>query len=193
MTEERQSWPSEVFDRLYARDPDPWGFHTSPYEREKYAATLAALPSRRFGSAFEVGCSIGVLTRQLAPRCDALLAVDVAEAALAAARDACAGLEHVQLRRLRIPAEWPQGKFDLILLSEVLYFLGPDDLAASARLAAASLSPGGVALLVNWTGPTNSPTTGDEAADTFIAEARLTPALQRREAQYRLDLLRHAP
>ena len=75
----------------------------------------------------------------------------------------------------------------------MLYFLGPDDLAASARLAAASLSAGGVALLVNWIGPTNSPTTGDEAADTFIAEARLTPALQRREARYRLDLLCHAP
>ena len=185
-----QSWPPEVFDRLYARDPDPWGFHTSQYERDKYAATLAALPPGRFAAAFEVGCSIGVLTRQLAARCDALLAVDVAEAALAAARDHCAGLERVQFRRLRVPVEWPAGRFDLIVLSEVLYFLGPEDLAATARCAVASLSPGGLALLVNWTGPTNSPSTGDAAARRFIAASGLTPTLHRRDAQYRLDLLR---
>ena len=190
MAELPPSWPPEVFDRLYARDPDPWGFHTSQYERDKYAATLAALPPGRFAAGFEVGCSIGVLTRQLAARCDTLLAVDVAEAALAAARDNCAGLRHVGFRRLRIPREWPLGRFDLIVLSEVLYFLGPEDLAATARCAVASLAPGGVALLVNWTGPTNSPCTGDEAAERFIAGAALTPALQRREARYRLDLLR---
>ena len=171
MTEDRNSWPPEVFDKLYARDPDPWRFHTSQYERDKYAATLAALPPGQFAAGFEVGCSIGVLTRLLARRCDALLAVDVSEAALAAARDSCAGLGHVDIRRLHVPAEWPSATFDLIVLSEVLYFLGPEDLAATARLAAASLAPGGVALLVNWTGPTNSPCTGDEAAQRFIAEA----------------------
>ena len=190
MTEDRASWPPEVFDGLYARDPDPWDFHTSRYEREKYAATLAALPPGRFASGFEVGCSIGVLTRMLAPRCDTLLAADVSEAALAAARDGCAGLEHVDIRRLHIPAEWPTRPFDLIVLSEVLYFLGPEDLAATARLAATSLAPEGVALLVNWTGPTNCPCTGDEAAQTFMAASGLTPARQLREAQYRLDLLR---
>lgn len=194
MTADPESWPPEVFERLYARDPDPWGFHTSPYERDKYAATLAALPPGRFAAGFEVGCSIGVLTRQLARRCDSLLSVDVSEQALAAAREHCAGLEvgsgYVDICRLRVPAEWPSGRFDLIVLSEVLYFLGPEDLAATARLAAASLTPGGVALLVNWTGPTNSPCTGDEAAQRFMDAAGLTPALQRREAQYRLDLLR---
>ncbi len=73
------------FDALYAADPDPWQFATSAYEREKYDATLAALPTR-IGSAFEIGCSIGILTRRLAERCNTLLAVDVAKAALAAAR-----------------------------------------------------------------------------------------------------------
>lgn len=187
---DRSSWGPEVFDRLYARDPDPWNFHSSQYERDKYAATLAALPPGRFANGFEVGCSIGVLTRMLAQRCGELLSVDVSEQALAAARANCAGLRHVDFRRLHIPAEWPPGSFDLVVLSEVLYFLGPGDLAATARLAAASLTPGGVALLVNWTGPTNSPSTGDEAAQRFMAAAGLTPATQRREAQYRLDLLR---
>ena len=76
----------EYFERLYAQSADPWDFEASPYEAAKYAATLAALPRPRYANAFELGCSIGVLTRALAPRCERLLATDVSEAALAQAR-----------------------------------------------------------------------------------------------------------
>jgi SAM-dependent methyltransferase len=186
-----QSWSPETFDRLYAADPDPWRFATSQYEREKYAATLAALGNRRFAAAFEVGCSIGVFTCLLAPRCETLLAVDVAETALAAARRRGAGLPSVRIERLRIPDEWPEGAFDLIVLSEVLYFLGSTDIARTAQCVAAALRPGGLALLVNWTGPTDTPCTGDEAAALFIAAA--APDLRSLRnvtgATYRLDLL----
>jgi cyclopropane fatty-acyl-phospholipid synthase-like methyltransferase len=186
-----QSWSPETFDRLYAADPDPWRFATSQYEREKYAATLAALGNRRFVAALEVGCSIGVFTRLLAPRCRTLLAVDVAEAALAAARRRCAGLPGVRIERRRIPDEWPEGGFDLIVLSEVLYFLGSADIARTARCVATALHPGGLALLVNWTGATDTPCTGDEAAELFIAAA--APELRSSQrvtgATYRLDLL----
>ncbi len=82
MSGEAPFTPPEYFEQLYVRDPDPWRFATSGYERDKYAATLAALPNRRFASGFEVGCSIGVLTRQLAERCDALLAADGSPTAL---------------------------------------------------------------------------------------------------------------
>ena len=89
MSRRTESIEPAYFDALYAADPDPWRFASSDYEREKYAATLDALPPRRFAAALEVGCSIGVLTRQLAARCDTLLALDVAEAALAQARARC--------------------------------------------------------------------------------------------------------
>ncbi len=69
------SLPPRYFDDLYAHDPDPWQFETSAYEAAKYDATLDALPIERFASALEVGCSIGVLTARLAPRCDELLAI----------------------------------------------------------------------------------------------------------------------
>ena len=115
---------AEYFERLYAHDPDPWRFASSEYERDKYTATLAALPPRRFARAFEIGCSIGVLTRHLAERCDALLGADVAEGALAQARERCAGLFHVKLSRMVVPQDWPDGRFDLIVFSEVLYYLG---------------------------------------------------------------------
>jgi cyclopropane fatty-acyl-phospholipid synthase-like methyltransferase len=177
------------FDALYAVDPDPWQFATSAYERQKYDATLAALPAR-IGSAFEIGCSIGVLTRRLAERCDTLLAVDLAKVALVAARRRCAGQANVTIARMQIPREWPAARFDAILFSEVLYYLASDDLIHTAARARASITPGGYALLVHYTLPTDYPASGDAAADGFIAASGLAPILQQRAAQYRLDLLR---
>lgn len=181
----------EHFDRLYASDPDPWKFATSAYERDKYAATLAALSRPRFARAFEVGCSIGVLTRQLAARCDAILAVDVADAALQAAAARCQDRPHVQFARMVVPQDWPPGAFDLILFSEVLYYLDDAQRATAARLSLQSLSPGGAMVLVNWHGPTDGFCTGDDAAEGMIAACApaLRPVTQRRAEQYRLDVL----
>ena len=80
------SLPPSFFDAIYAEAPDPWSFATSDYEAGKYAVTVATLPRAQYASALEIGCSIGVLTELLAPRCDALLSVDVAERALNQAR-----------------------------------------------------------------------------------------------------------
>ena len=176
------------FERLYAGDPDPWRFATSDYERDKYAATMGALPNRRFASGFEVGCSIGVLTKQLADRCDRLLGVDVSDIALDQARQRCPGVvfENMDLR-----SAWPPGQFDLILFSEVLYYLGLDGIRRAAAHTVSSLAPGGVVGLVNWFGPTDGACTGDEAAELFISASasRLCPTTQVRAEKYRLDVL----
>lgn len=189
-----QSWTAEVFDRLYARDPDPWRFETSPYEQGKYADTLAHLEGIRFRSALELGCSIGVLSRRLAARCERLLSLDLAEAALERARLHCAGLDHVSFRRATLPGDWPEGAFDLVLISEMLYFLAPDDIARLARHCADAALPACTILLVNWTGPTDTPTTGDQAAGLFQAALRgeaagFTANASLRRDGYRLDRL----
>jgi len=184
----KPSLPASYFDALYASDPDPWRFASSDYERDKYAATMAALPPGRFDRGFEIGCSIGVLTRQLAARCQSLLSVDIAEAALAQARARCTDLPNVELCRMQIPQDWPEGQFDLILISEVLYYLSAEDLARTAERAAAALAPGGALLLVHYTLPTDYPATGDAASEAFIARTA-PPAFQRREPGYRLDLI----
>jgi len=183
--------PDDYFEALYSADRDPWLFETSGYERDKYAATLAAIGTARIGRAWEVGCSIGVFTRALAPQCDSLLAVDVAESALAQARDRCAGIQQVTLRRMRIPEEWPSGFFDLIVFSEVLYYLVPADIRTAAWRSMVSLSPGGRIMLVHWTGETNYPVTGDEAATLFRETCghRLRVRRQDRHDAYRLDVL----
>ena len=191
MTELTYASPG-YFEQLYTRDPDPWRFATSDYEREKYAATLAALPPGRFARAFEVGCSIGVLTRELAPLCDGLLAAEISETALRQAEARCRDQPWVEFAAMAVPDEWPEGAFNLVLFSEVLYYLGIDGIRTAAGRTLDSLAPGGTVVLVNWHGPTDGACTGDEAADLFISDCRprLVPTLQKRAEKYRLDVLR---
>lgn len=185
------SIPRDYFDERYASDPDPWRFETSGYERAKYDATLAALSHARYASALEIGCSIGVLTEKLAQRCEALIALDVAEAALDRARERCRELGNVAFVRGQIPGDWPDGSFDLILLSEVVYYLDAADVGRLVRRVRDSLKPGGDVVLVHWTGETHYPLSGDEAAELFIAQAAELATTTARTDAYRLDVLRH--
>ncbi|WP_375409185.1 class I SAM-dependent DNA methyltransferase [uncultured Methylobacterium sp.] len=183
--------PADYFANLYASNPDPWGFATSSYEHEKYDATLASLPRETYGSALEIGCSIGVLTQRLAQCCTRLLALDVAPSALDTARARCADLAHVRFEQAAIPSQWPEGRFDLIVLSEVLYFLSHDDIAASVALMRAAFEPGGHLLLVHWLGETHYPLTGDEAAEAVVklGDGWLDVVHQERAPLYRIDVL----
>jgi SAM-dependent methyltransferase len=187
----KRSRSAEHFKRLYHDNPDPWNFKTSAYEQQKYEATLAALGNRRFEMALEVGCSIGILTRRLASRCNRLIGVDFVPDAVAMARARCAPLPGVSIQQMQIPQQWPEGQFDLILFSEVLYFLDEHDLRETCELTLRSLLPGGLVLLVNYTGVTDDPTNGDDAAALFIKASfpALRPILQNRDSLYRLDLL----
>jgi SAM-dependent methyltransferase len=194
MTSDRPSATPAHFDALYAAHPDPWNLATSPYEAGKYAATIGTLGERRFAAGLEVGCAIGVLTEKLAARCATLLAIDCADAALAAARNRCAGLHHVRFERRTLPGQWPRGQFDLIVLSEILYFWNQADLACAARCTGSGLLPGGLVLLVNWLGPNDGALPGDAAATLFLAGL---PASWRRSesirhAHYRIDVAERA-
>jgi predicted TPR repeat methyltransferase len=188
MTESR---PAGHFQQLYQASADPWKFQTSTYEQAKYRRTVGALEGRRFGSGLEVGCSIGILTRMLAPYCERLLGVDIVEDPLADARARCADQPGVRFERMQVPGEWPDDRFDLIVLSEVLYFLSADDIGRCALHVKNTLLPGGVVVLVNWLGRTDDPSSGDLAPNRFIlaAEAFLRVVRQERHEGYRLEIL----
>jgi cyclopropane fatty-acyl-phospholipid synthase-like methyltransferase len=194
MSGQRQTLRPEYFDALYTADPDPWKFAASPYERGKYTLTLNAMPKPRYRSALEVGCSIGVLTRSLASRCDAVVAIDAAQTPLAEARRRCADLPGVRFEQMFVPEQWPDGVFELILLSEVVYYLSREDVARLASRVTRSLSSGGSVILVHWIGPTDYPLSGDEAAALFIERVGLACVVKRgdRYRQFRLDVLSRA-
>ena len=181
--------PRAHFEARYAADPDPWDFETSAYERDKYARTLAALGDRRYARAFEAGCSIGVFTAMLAKRCDDLLAVDIAQAAVDSARARLAADDHVRVERRTLPAEWPAGPFDLVVCSELLYYWDRATLEDALGVIAASLAPGGRLIAVHYRPPsTIDPLTGD-VVHALLRE-RLTLAHLEAEAndQFRIDV-----
>ncbi|MCJ2144548.1 class I SAM-dependent DNA methyltransferase [Methylobacterium sp. E-066] len=192
MSRATETLPVDYFAGIYASDPDPWQFTSSAYERDKYAATLACLPRPRYRAAFEPACAIGVFTRALSERCDRLLASDLIPAAVEAARARCADRPTIEIRQGAVPADWPEGRFDLIVLSEFLYFLAAPDLAELVRRVGDAIEPGGDLVLVHWIGETDYPQSGDEAAESFIAQAAPFARLlhQDRTDKYRLDVLR---
>lgn len=183
-----------IFDQLYRSDPDPWGYETSQYERDKYRVTLAALPSERYLSTVEIGCSIAVLGEQLALRSGRYLGVDVSPVAIDAAARRLAYLPGAEVVAGEVPADWPDGRYDLIVLSEILYFLSAPEIAELAERVARDLEPDGDCLIVNWLGESDTELNGEEAGQLFLDELRLhRPVLPKHDylhPRYRLTVAR---
>ncbi len=178
----------ERFERLYHESPDPWGYRTSEYEREKYAATLAALPKRSYGLCLEVGCSIGLFTGLLAARCEHVVAIDFSLSALELARRHLDGVRNVDLLRASFPAETPPGSWDLIVCSEILYYLQPQALEQAVGWIETQLTQGASVLAVSWRGVgREEPLLGDDVHDRLAAQLAGWHALDARRDGYRLD------
>ena len=146
------STQQDYFDRLYGDSEDPYLLRTRWYELRKRTLLLAALPQARYRSAYEPGCGNGELSVALAARCEHLLCSDFSQAAVDAARTRTQALPNVQVARLAQPDDWPQaqGPFDLIVLSELGYFLEAHAMQALAERCKASLAPGGTLVACDW-------------------------------------------
>ncbi|QYF73569.1 PIG-L family deacetylase [Cryobacterium sp. PAMC25264] len=188
------SLTAEFFDDFYAGSDDPWGFETRWYESRKRAATLAALPLKRYGAALELGCSIGVLSRDLADRCDTLLATDLAERALDVARRRLAGLPGVTVEQRILPAEWPEGSFDLVVLSEIGYYCSSADLDVLLTRCRDSLAPGGSLVACHWRHPVGEyPLGGDDVHAALAALPGLERTVLHLERDFVLEVYEPAP
>ena len=166
MPQHPQSPPDQqaYFDEMFAQSDDPWKFKSRWYEARKRALTLACLPSDRYSHGFEPGCANGELSAQLATRCDKLLVSDGTDKAVSLARSRLQDFTHVKVRQAWLPKDWPGDKFDLIVLSEFLFYLKPEDVEEIAMKAQASLMPGGAILACHWRRPiANYVVTGDGA------------------------------
>jgi LmbE family N-acetylglucosaminyl deacetylase/SAM-dependent methyltransferase len=142
-----------IFDEVHTRQEDPWSYTTSWYERRKRALTLAALPQESYESGLELGCSIGTLSDELAKRCRNFLGVDASSAALAQAAKRLEGQPSAVVKHLTVPHQWPEGRFDLVVLSETGYYLSPEELAKLLARIQDSTLPGGTLLLCHWRHP----------------------------------------
>jgi LmbE family N-acetylglucosaminyl deacetylase len=181
----------QTLDRLHQRVPDPWGVDTRWYEQRKRDLLLAMLPRLEFPQVLEIGCSTGALTLALAGRSERVLGVDSSAVALRAARRRLDGLQGVELAELDVPAQWPDGVFDLVVLSEVGYFLSPSSLVGVVARVGSCLTPDGTVVLCHWRHPVEGWVLDAEQ----VHEAFQTEGIPKLQATYRdrdVDLRVHA-
>lgn len=180
----------EYFERLYAESPDPWHLAETSYERRKYELTIASLPDRAFRRAYEPGCSIGILTELLVGRCEDVIASDPVPRAIELARERVPAATFTQGS---LPGSWPDGLFDLVVLSEVMYFLTADDRAATIDAARDHLEPGGVLVSVHWRHPfAEAECDGDEVQREIEATPGLSLVVSHVEPDFTLAVLNRA-
>jgi 2-polyprenyl-3-methyl-5-hydroxy-6-metoxy-1,4-benzoquinol methylase len=179
---------AERFERIYADSPDPWGYHESDYEQQKYAATLAALPAAPVDRCLEVGCSIGVFTKLLAERCGTVVAVDFSQRAVTLAGSYLRAVDNVEVRQAAFPEQTPPGEWDVIICSEVLYYLEEPRFAQAMNWLAQQLRRGACLVAVSWRGGHgDEPLRGDEVHDRLTAAFAANHTLDARHSGYRLD------
>jgi len=185
--------PVGYFDDVYHNNEDPWDFEKSEYERRKFQATIDVLTRNNYANAFEIGCSIGVLTEKLAFKCTKLLAVDISNSPIENARKRLMNYPNVSFQKMIVPEEFPDGMFDLIIMSEVGYYLSMPDLEKARDLILQHLSPGGQLVLVHWTPVVHDyPLTGDQVHDFFLNISGdgqpLKVLYNKREEKYRINV-----
>jgi len=185
--------PDPELEEVHLAAEDPWGVDSRWYERRKRDLLLAALPRPRFHRVLEVGCSTGALTAALSTRADRVLGVDRSETALRGARRRLTDRPDVALALLDIPAEWPADEsFDLVVVSEVGYFLSPAALERLVARVADSLTPDGVLVLCHWRHRVEGWVMDADRVHAGFEDGRLPPL----QATYRdrdVELRVHAP
>lgn len=156
--------------------------------------TLACLPADRYIHGFEPGCANGELSARLATRCDRLLVSDGVDSAVALARDRLKDMPNVEVRKAWIPEEWPLDKFDLIVLSEFLFYVKPDVVEQIACKAQETLLPGGVILACHWRHPIDDCVlNGDDVHDALRHFIRLPNHCHVQEPDLQLDVWSTGP
>ncbi len=114
-------------ERGFRASTDPWAYEKSEYEQTRLDALAGMVADRRYGEALEIGCAEGVFTERMAPFCERITAVEFSPTAHARAE---ARLRHLPSGRVTVHLDnirsWapPTGtRFDLIVASDVLYYL----------------------------------------------------------------------
>jgi SAM-dependent methyltransferase len=188
------SLPADYFDELFADSDDPWAFRTRWYEQRKRDLTLAALPRQRYARVFEPGCANGELSLRLAQRCDALLCMDMSARAVELARGRLSQYPRAEVIEGRLPQDWPEEKFDLIVISEWAYYLEPALFIEVIERIASSLTPEGAVLACHWLHPIEGcPMLGREAHALLDKHLAMQRTVQHEETDFLLEMWSNKP
>jgi methylase of polypeptide subunit release factors len=176
------------FERMYRENADPWNFATSEYERRRYEAILRALADRHFKRCFEPGCSIGVLTEQLAMRCDEVDAIDISPTAVKLAQHRCrqSPNAHITCRSMTHPIA--EETFDLVVFSEIGYYFEEQTLRDILLTLVARMETTGIMVASHWLGSSPDHLLSGDRVHEIIGESdKLIHTRAERYADFRLD------
>ncbi|GGN71339.1 methyltransferase [Actinoplanes lobatus] len=183
----------DYFTGLYLAKDDPWDIASKWHDRRKFAVTMASLPRERYERCYEPGASVGTLTRMLAGRCGEVLAVDSVPEAVELLRQNTADLPNVRAERAELPADLPDGTFDLAVVGDLLYYLSAADLTALLDGLVQRLEPGGDLVSVHFRDRENGGNyDGFNAHAALFATAGLTPVVHHEDEWFLLDVLRRS-
>ena len=160
----------DYFEQMFRASDDPWSFRTRWYEKRKRELTLASLPRQRYSRIYEPACANGELSALLAMRCESLLCQELNARAVGLARARLSGYAHVRVEQARIPADWPNGLFDLIVLSEIGYFLDAGEWTQVIDNTLRSLGPDGGVLACHWLQPIEGCSQDGRQVHALLAE-----------------------
>jgi SAM-dependent methyltransferase len=155
----QDSLDATYFDTIYAGADDPWHFATSAYEARKYAATIE------------------------------MISLDINDRALDRARTRCADRSNVRFELADATKTFPEGPFDLIVLSEVGYYWSDADLSLARARIASTGSRGTLALVHYLPKVDDYLRDGDAVHEAFLSDERFERRRAMREELYRIDIL----
>lgn len=178
-------WGRAAHERLYST-PDPYGLATDSYEQSKYDLIMQELAGGRFARTLEVGCGEGLLSERLVGLTDELVGVDISESAVGRARERFRGdrgtttAGRVRFERRTLPFDMPEGTFDLVVCSDVLYYWEQRTLVTGTARLVDRLRPGGTLLLLHYRGDFGQANSGDAVHDLAARRAAALPELDHR-------------
>ncbi len=185
---EGATWTTARFDSYYQITDDPWGLNNRWYELRKRTLLLAMLPRERYTHALELGCATGVFTRMLADNSDEVLGVDLSQVALDMAR-ANGVPDNVTLELCELPREWPEGRFDLLVLSEVAYYWTPEQFGEALDKIDRSATEDAVFAVCHWRKTKEgTPLTGDDVHAAIGARPEWSVLARHVETDFLMDV-----
>lgn len=177
----------EGFEALFRYNVDPWNYARSPFEAYKRSRLLQACGDRVYGRGLELACANGETTLRLASRCMRLLAVDSSATAVKEASSRAVGLTNVTVKQVLLPAQTPQGPFDLIVVSEILYYLSLTEMLTLLDQLQRALARGGRLVVlhhvVSFADASQPPALAQSRAKTVLTAA-LDLVMEARERRF---------
>lgn len=183
---------SHYFDALYLNNDDPWNYANRWYEKRKREICLALLLKPMYENILEIGCSNGVFSQKLSERAMKLLCIDGNAHAIKLAKARLKDFKHISVLQQKIPNQYPNDHYDLIILSEIAYYLSRSELDLLINCLKTSLMEGGMVLACHWRYPIEGfDINGEKVHEVLKKQLNIHHYLSLNDPDFLIDIWTH--